>query len=442
MKTDERELRARALDALADLAARRTAAGLPAPTDSDKRVMVRNVLQQEVNRQIQAAQQRGETVLSVDAEQALINRVMAAVFTLVPGSEAWWGRPEVTNANVIGNEPVRVRLMDGSTETAAPLVDHDDDLIELIQILARKAGQREREFSETRPLLELELRDGSRLAAAAWVTARPYLTIRRHPLVRITHEDLVARGMYDEGIASLLRAVIRAKWSGMIVGGNDAGKTTLLRAMLREVGPDEWPVTVESDPELRMESVAPEVPWRAFHERLANAEGEGQLPLEALTRGLKRHSPSRLIVGEVRGPEVITMLEALTSGETGGWCTMHAPSPDGLLPRLHLYAAKAEGVWPRDVVYDLAAMALDVVIFLAPARDGRKVIASIKHIDHYDHREGVVVGDDWFVPGPDGAAVPNPESPLPPHVLDVLVSHGYRPDLHRHVNGGYSLRPA
>jgi len=87
------------------------------------------------------------------------------------------------------------------------------------------------------------------------------------------------------------------------------------------------------------------------------------------------------------------------------------------------------------VVYDLAAMALDVVVFLASARDGRKVISSIRHIDHYDHREGVVVGDDWFVPGPDGSAVPNPDSPIPPHVLAELADHGYRPELHRGVNG-------
>lgn len=436
MRLDERSLRMAVTDALADLASRQTAQGGPAPTDADRRMLAREVLRREINAGIQAAQQRGEPVLSAADERDITDRVLAAVFTLVPGTEEWASRPDVTNAAVVGNEPVRLRLTDGSTETASPMVDSDDELVSVIQLVARKGGHTEREFSEARPMLELELRDGSRLAASAWVTPRPYLTIRRHPLVRVTHDDLVARNMYDQGVATLLRAMVRARWSGMVVGGTDAGKTTLLRAMLRDVGPDEWPVTVESEPELRMEAVAPEVPWRAFYERVANAEGEGELPLDVLTRGLKRHSPSRLIVGEVRGPEVITMLEALTSGETGGWCTMHAPSPAGLLPRLHLYAAKAAGTWPRDVVYDLAAMALDVVVFLAPARDGRKVVSTIRHIDHYDHREGVVVGDDWFVPGPDGAAVPNPDAHIPPPVVEQLMVHGYRPDLHRPVNGG------
>jgi pilus assembly protein CpaF len=435
MRIDERELRRAVTDGLAELGSRRTTAGHPAPTDTDRRMLARDVLRREINARIHQAQQRGEPVLSAAEERGLTDRVMAAVFTLVPGTEEWAARPDVTNGSAIGNEPVQLRLTDGTTETASPMVDTDDELIERIQMVARKGGHTEREFSESRPMLELELRDGSRLAAAAWVTPRPYLTIRKHPLVRVTHDDLVARGMYDEGIASFLRATIGAHWSGMVVGGTDAGKTTLLRAMLRDVDPAEWPITVESEPELRMDAIAPEVPWRAFYERPANADGEGELLLDTLSRGIKRHSPSRLVVGEVRGPEVITMLEALTSGETGGWCTMHAPSPAGLLPRLHLYAAKAEGNWPRDVVYDLAAMALDVVVFLASARDGRKVISSIRHIDHYDHREGVVVGDDWFVPGPDGSAVPNPDSPIPPHVLAELADHGYRPELHRGVNG-------
>ena len=74
----------------------------------------------------------------------------------------------------------------------------------MIQTLARRGGHMEREFTPSRPLLDLQLPDGSRLAAAAWVTKRPYLTVRRHLLVDADQDDLVGRGMYDRGLASLL----------------------------------------------------------------------------------------------------------------------------------------------------------------------------------------------------------------------------------------------
>lgn len=431
----ESELRTAVLDDLAVLVAQNTAAGRPAPSEADKRMKARAVLRREIDARIAAAQQRGDAVLSAAEEQALTERVVASVFSLLPGGEAFLGRDDVTNVMVVGNEPVQLRLVDGTKTVAPPMVERDEDLIEVLQTAARRAGHTEREFSETRPVLEMQLRDGSRLAGAAWICPRPYLSIRRHPLITADHRELVGRGMYDTGVESLLRAMVRARWNGMICGGTDAGKTTLLRAMLGDVAPDEWPVTLESDPELRMEEVLPAANFRAFYERAANAEGQGELSLAELSKRLKRHTPSRIIVGEVRGAEVITMLEAMTAGEEGSWCTMHAQSSAAVFPRLHVYSAHAEGNWSREVVYDMAALALDVVIFLRPTRDGRKVISEIRHIESYDHITGQVISSEWFIPGPDGAAVANPDAPIPVEVLDELVEHGYRPDLHRHHQG-------
>jgi Flp pilus assembly CpaF family ATPase len=322
-------------------------------------------------------------------------------------------------------------LTTGERILAAPMVERDEELVGVLQTAARRAGHTEREFSETRPVLEMQLRDGSRLAGAAWITPRPYLSIRRHPLMCSGHADLVGRAMYDEGIESLLRAMVRAKWNGMICGGTDAGKTTLLRAMLQDVGPDEWPVTLESDPELRLDEILADANFRAFYERSANAEGQGELSLAELSKRLKRHTPSRIIVGEVRGAEAITMLEAMTAGDDGGWCTMHAKSSAAVFPRLHVYSAHAAGNWSREVVYDMAALALDVVIFLRSTASGRKVISEIRHIESYDHFTGQVVSGEWFMPGPDGMAAPNPDAPIPIELREELMAHGYRPELHR-----------
>jgi Flp pilus assembly CpaF family ATPase len=431
----ESDLRSVVLDALAELVATHTAGGRPAPTEADKRMKARAVLRREIDAHITAAQQRGDEVLSAAQEQDLTERVIASVFSLLPGAEAFLGRDDVTNVMVIGNDPVQLRLVDGTRTVASPMVPHDDDLIGVLQTAARRAGHTEKEFSETRPVLEMQLRDGSRLAGAAWITPRPYLSIRRHPLMTAGHADLVARGMYDEGIESLLRAMVRARWNGMICGGTDAGKTTLLRAMLQDVGPDEWPVTLESDPELRLDEILPAANFRAFYERGANAEGQGALTLAELSKRMKRHTPSRIIVGEVRGAEAITMLEAMTAGESGGWCTMHAQSAESVFPRLHVYSAHADGTWSREVVYDMAALALDIVIFLRTMPDGRKVVSEIRHIESYDHITGQIISSEWFTPGPDGAAVENPEAPLQHELRAELMAHGYDPRLHRRRQG-------
>jgi Flp pilus assembly CpaF family ATPase len=432
LRTLESDLRRTVLDGLAEFVREQEAAGHPAPSEADKRVRVRGVLRREIDAHIRSAQQQGDEVLSAADEDALVERVVASVFSPLPGTEAWLSRADVTNAIAIGNDPVQLRLVSGAREVVDPMVQRDGDMIDVLQAAARRAGHTEKEFSETRPVLELQMRDGSRLAASAWITPRPYLSIRRHPLMKATHGDLVALGEYDQGTETLLRAFVRDRWNGMICGATDAGKTTLLRAMLEDVDADEWPVTLESDPELRMDERPGPVRWRAFYERGPNAEGQGEVSLTELSLRVKRHHPTRVIVGEVRGAEVITMLEAMTSGQRGSWCTMHADSPAGVFPRLHVYSARAEGHWDRELVYSLGALALDVVVFLGNATDGRKVIAGIRHVESYDPFSGQVIYGDWFVPGPDGAAMPNPEAPIPVEFLERLMAHGYDPGLHRH----------
>src|SRR3546814_15670773 len=107
----------------------------------------------------------------------------------------------------------------------------------------------EREFTPSRPRLDLQLPDGSRLAAAAWVTKRPYLTVRRHLLVDADQTELVRRGMYDRGIASLLAALVRARRNILIAGGQGIGKKTLLRAPLHDCQRDERIDGLEPGPE-------------------------------------------------------------------------------------------------------------------------------------------------------------------------------------------------
>ena len=418
-------------DEIGDYLTRAADEGRRVPDEMDQRQMGRAILRRELDNRSKAALRLGDPPLSADDEDVLLERVLATAFSAAPGLDALLRRSDVTDVFVNGCDDVRLVTIEGETVFAEPLARTDAELIEMIQTLARRGGHMEREFTPSRPLLDLQLPDGSRLAAAAWVTKRPYLTVRRHLLVDADQNDLVGRGMYDEGLASLLGALVRARRNVLIAGGQGVGKTTLLRALLHECEPDERIVVLEQEPELHLDAM----PGRhdhvlVFMERGANTEGVGAVSLADLGRAIKRFTPRRIVVGEVRGPEVIDMLEAMTQGISGSMCTIHADSSWSVFPRLPVYARAGGRDWSSGDVLQLAALALDAIVFLARDRAGRRVIAEVRYVQRFDADSGQVVTDEWFHSDSDGHAMRNPAAPIPVRLLDELVDHGYDPTLH------------
>ncbi|MGH9262823.1 MAG: ATPase, T2SS/T4P/T4SS family, partial [Acidimicrobiales bacterium] len=249
---------------------RRETAGLEAMTAEDREVMARSILRRELKAQWQAAAQRGGLTLTPAEEAEVTEAVVGSLFWALPGLDEYLARPDVTDIFVNGCDDVRLRTVTGDELRVAPIASSDDELVAMVQGLARRGGHlapadygaegvllsgshQERGFSPTNPILDLFLSDGSRMAAAAWVTERPYVSIRRHPLVDCDQKDLVERwGMYDEGTASLLAAAVRARMSILVTGGQGAGKTTLLRALLHECDPNERIMVLEQQPELQL----------------------------------------------------------------------------------------------------------------------------------------------------------------------------------------------
>ena len=418
-------------DEIGDYLTRAADEGRRVPDDMDQRQMGRAILRRELDNRSKASLRLGEPPLSADDEDVLLERVLATAFSAAPGLDALLRRSDVTDVFVNGCDDVRLVTIDGETLFAEPLARTDGELIEMIQTLARRGGHMEREFTPSRPLLDLQLPDGSRLAAAAWVTKRPYLTVRRHLLVDADQKDLVGRGMYDAGLASLLGALVRSRRNMLIAGGQGVGKTTLLRALLHECEPDERIVVLEQEPELHLDAM----PGRhdhvlVFMERGANTEGVGAVSLADLGRAIKRFTPRRIVVGEVRGPEVIDMLEAMTQGIAGSMCTIHADSSWSVFPRLPVYARAGGRDWSSGDVLQLAALALDAIVYLARDRAGRRVIAEVRYVQGFDADSGQVITDEWFHSDSDGRAVRNPAAPIPVRLLDELVDHGYDPTLH------------
>jgi pilus assembly protein CpaF len=278
-------------------------------------------------------------------------------------------RPGVTDVLVNGADEVWVDCGDGLELTGVRFPD-DVSVRRLAQRLAATGGRR---LDDATPHADVRLPDGTRFHAVLAPTARPGTVVSlRVPRARVfTMADLVAAGAVTEEGAELLAAIVAARSAFLVTGGTGTGKTTLLAAMLSLADPGERLVLVEDSSELR-----PSHPHVVGLEaRPPNIEGAGEITLRALVRQALRMRPDRLVVGEVRGAEVVEMLAALNTGHAGGCGTVHANSAADVPARLEALALAA-GL-PRAAVHSQLAAALDVVVHVARGPDGVRRVAQV-----------------------------------------------------------------
>jgi pilus assembly protein CpaF len=324
------------------------------------------------------------TGLTEAAQSELVKALDARLFGAGPFQHLL-DNDKVEDIHCNGYDKVFVRYADGFDEQVDPICDSNEELIQILQDLASYTGLSSRPFDTSNVELDLRLPDGSRLSATQGVSPWPTVSIRRHrhPILDLAREEEL--GTLDPDQAGFLRAAVRAKKNIMIAGGTGAGKTTLLRALASEIEPSERLITVERTLELALhedETAHPNcVP---FEERQPNAEGEGGVSLSSLVRRSLRMSPDRVIVGEVLGDEVVTMLNAMTQGNDGSLSTIHANSALEVVPRLCAYAIQAQERLPMEATQMLVAGALDFIVFMRKVDQQQRVIDSVIEITGYD----------------------------------------------------------
>lgn len=407
-------------DLLADERLDRRARNQRDPTNEEEHDFARTAVHAELLRLSAVRRSEGKSVLTVFDEAAVSSAAIAQVLGL-GRLQPLLEDDEISDVHVRGNCRVWVKLRNGQRETRDPIVDTDEELIELVRRAATRLSRQERRFDAGTPELNMQLPDGSRLFATMTVSLRPSLVIRRHRFEISSLEELRLRGLLTEELQNFLTAAVRARRNFVIAGGTGSGKTTLLRALINEVPPSERIVTIEDAYELGLDHFEHLHPDHdALQSRPANIEGQGEITLADLTRMALRMDPDRVIVGEVRGAEAFPMLLAMSQGNNGSMCTMHADSTRSVFPKLAAYVSMASTGLPIETVNLLLASALHFVIYIDNSDDWRQV-ASVREVVDCDGSN--IISNEIFSLDKDGELVK--AFPLRESTRELLAKYGY-----------------
>jgi pilus assembly protein CpaF len=267
----------------------------------------------------------------------------------------------------------------------------DEEVRSLLTRIVSRAGRR---VDEAAPAVDVHLPDGARLhAILPPLSRRPCLTIRRHRLVAHDLDDLVALGTVNRELGDFLREAVAGGLNLLVSGGTASGKTTTLNALGAAIPLTERVVTIEETAELRLEELLPDCV--ALEARAANVEGLGRIAIRELVRHALRMRPTRIIVGEVRGPEALDMLSAMNTGHEGSMGTIHANSGRHALSKLRTYVLMAEEHLTAEVATEMIAETVDMVVHLhLDQRSGARKVAQVAEVAGLEG--GRVLTNDLF----------------------------------------------
>jgi pilus assembly protein CpaF len=327
----------------------------------------------DLNARVRALVDREAAVLGEDDRRELVRRVGERSFGLGP-LEPLLADPRVEEVMVNGPETVYVER-DGRLEATDVRFASEAQLRHVIERVLAPLGRR---VDEAQPLVDARLADGSRVNVVIPPLALdgPVLTIRRFRARGLSARELVDCGTLPTELMGFLGACVRGRASVLVSGGAGSGKTTLLGALSAYIPASERIVTIEDAAELRLRQ--PHVV--RLEARPANLEGRGAVGIRALVRNALRMRPDRIVVGEVRGPEALDMISALTTGHEGSLATVHAGSPEEALRRVETLALMADVGLPHHAVRDLLAGALDLVVHLRRERSGARRVVAVSEV--------------------------------------------------------------
>jgi pilus assembly protein CpaF len=402
--------------AAAELARRLGPSRLFAPSEDD-RALVWAVISERLAEAHREHVLAGHTPLNEQEQQRVARAVFDALLGLGP-LERHLAGDDVEELLVNGYQRAFVVRAGGTKDRVTTGFASE---AELRAFAARTVAVAGRRLDEANPKADARLPDGSRLHVICPPLA-PFtcLTIRRHRLLAHSLHDLLALGTLTPEVAALLAAAVRAGLNLLVSGGTGSGKTTTLNAVASQIPPGQRVVTIEETKELALERHLEDCV--GLEGRFANLEGVGEVRIRELVRQALRMRPQRIIVGEVRGPEALDMLNAMNSGHEGSMGTIHANSARQALSKLHTYTKMAEEALSDDVVAGMIAQTIDLVCQLRLHPDGRRLLTEVVEVAGVE--AGRVLANELLRPDPDG--IPR-FTGLRPRAAERLQAAGWEP---------------
>ncbi|MBZ9860954.1 CpaF family protein [Mesorhizobium sp. CA12] len=319
--------------------------------------------------------------MSISEQEELLEDICNDVLGYGP-LEPLLARDDIADIMVNGSKNVYIEV-NGRVEQTGVRFRDNQQLLNICQRIVSQVGRR---VDESSPICDARLPDGSRVN----VIAPPLsidgtaLTIRKFKKDKLTLDQLVKFGAISPQGAEILKIIGRVRCNVVISGGTGSGKTTLLNCLTNYIDREERVITCEDSAELQLQQ--PHVV--RLETRPPNLEGEGEVTMRDLVKNCLRMRPERIIVGEVRGPEVFDLLQAMNTGHDGSMGTIHSNSPRECLNRIESMIAMGGYSLPQRTVREIVVGSIDVIIQAARLRDGSR---RITHITEVVGMEGDVI---------------------------------------------------
>ncbi len=292
--------------------------------------------------------------------------------------------------DILVNGPKRIFIeRDGRLESSTLRFIDDDHVLRVIRRILAPLGRR---IDEASPMVDARLPDGSRVNAIIPPLALdgPCLSIRKFRKQPLLSADLLQYGTLDNDMLAFLTAAVERRCNLIVSGGTGAGKTTLLNVLSRFIPRNERIVTIEDAAELQLE-----------HEHVVrletrpnNIDNNGEITSRDLVKNSLRMRPDRIVLGEVRGEEVMDVLQAMNTGHDGCMSTVHSNSPKDAMLRLEMLAGLAKFQGSEDTLRKMIAAAIELVVQITRMPNGQRKVTSITEI--VGIRDGQFVLNELF----------------------------------------------